>query len=102
MDEMRLEVNEELMDAQGARIDDLERRFAVLLELLKEENVCKAVGLTPARLDRAKPSESPLKCRSARHSLLRSAALEEHRQQRIMERLSRVSPERLEELLRGR
>lgn len=101
MDEIRHEVNEELMDVQAARIDDLERRFAALLELLKEEKVCKAIGIAPARLDRAKPSDSPLKYRSARHYNLRTEALRERRQKDIMERLSRVSPEQLEELLRG-
>jgi len=45
MDEMRQQVNEELMDGLGGRVDDLERRLAVLLELLKEEKVCKAIGL---------------------------------------------------------
>lgn len=102
MDEVRLEVNEELMDAQGARIDDLERRFTLLLELLKEEKVCQAIGLTPERFDRAKPNDSPLKYRSARHYNIRSAALRERREKDVMERLSRVSPERLDELLRGR
>jgi len=73
----------------------------VLLELLKEEKVCKAIGLHPLQLERATPSDAPMMFRRARHENLRNRALKEHREKAIMERLSRVSPERLDELLRG-
>jgi hypothetical protein len=101
MDKVRLLVNEELMDAQSARIDDLERRIGVLLELLKTDGVCTAMGLHPLQLERAKPSESPLKMRSMRHYNRRNEALEGHRRAEVMDRLARLSPERLDALLRG-
>lgn len=43
MDDLRLKVNEELMDAMAARIDDLERRIEALVALLKRDSVCKAI-----------------------------------------------------------
>jgi hypothetical protein len=102
MDEMRLQVNEELMDAQSARIDDLERRLGVLLELLKADGVAKAIGLHPRQLERANPSDTPIEFRRARHNIRRSEALEAARRADVMERLTRVSPERLEQILRER
>jgi len=101
MDEMRQQVNEELMDGLGGRVDDLERRLAVLLELLKEEKVCKAIGLHPLQLERATPSDAPMMFRRARHENLRHKTLKEHREKAVIERLARVSPERLDELIRG-
>ncbi len=64
-------------------------------------SLCKAIGLHPLQLERATPSDAPMMFRRARHENLRHKTLKEHREKAVMERLARVSPERLDELIRG-
>ncbi len=100
MDDVRVQVNEELMDAQAARIDELERRLEALVTLLKRESVCKAIGLYPFDFDRANPSDFMLKLRPLKYTNARHRAIDERRQKDVLTRLSHLSPERLEELVR--
>ena len=102
MDEARLKVNVELMDAMAARIDELERRLDAALGLLQRDSVCKALGLHTFEFDRAKPNEMTLKLRPMKYSNERHRALDARRQKEVLALLSRASPARLEELLRGR
>lgn len=100
MDEPRLQVNEELMDAMAARIDELERRLEAVLGLLRRESVCKALCLDGVEFDRANRSDMTLKLRPLTHANERHRMVEARRQKAVLSRLSRVSPQRLEELLR--
>lgn len=100
MDDLRLKVNEELMDAQAARIDDLERRLEAVVALLKRDSVCKAIGLYPSDFDRANPSDFMLTLRPLKYTNARHRAIDERRQKEVLTRLSHLSPERLEELTR--
>lgn len=102
MDEARLQVNEELMDAMAARIDELERRLDAVLGLLRRDSVRQAIGLQNYELDRANKDEFMLNLRPLKHSNERHRVLEERRDKAVLTRLSRVSPARLEELLRER
>jgi len=100
MDDVRVQVNEELMDAQAARIDDLERRLEALVALLKRDSVCKAIGLYPFDFDRANPNDLTLKLRPLKYSNERHRILEARLHKEVLTHLSRVSPARLAELLR--
>ena len=100
MDDVRVQVNEELMDAQAARIDELERRLEALLALLRRDSVCQALGLKAFEFDRADPSDFMLKLRPLKYTNARHRAIDERRQKDVLTRLSHLSPERLEELLR--
>lgn len=74
----------------------------MLLTLLREEAVCKTLGWRKAQLDRADKDSWPLKLRTMKHSNERHRAIEARQREEVLARLSHVSPERLDELLRGR
>ena len=102
MDEVRLLVNEELMDALTARVDDLERRLEALVGLLRRDTVSKAMGLNALEFDRANANDLTLQMRPLKHFNERRRRVEERRQKEVLTRLTQMSPERLDELCRGR
>lgn len=102
MDAQTLKAHEELIDTLGARADELERRLDVLLDLLRQESVQQALGLSDIDFLRTEPTKMPLEVRTLKHFNARHRAVAKLRQDEVLSRLERVSPERLEELLRER
>lgn len=102
MDDPRLQVNEELMDAMAARIDELEQRLEATVALLRRDSVRQALGLEPYQFDRVKKDELMLKLRPLKHSNERHRLLEARRQKEVLTQLSRLSPARLQSLLQER
>jgi hypothetical protein len=101
MDDARTQANEALMDEMAARVDDLQRRFEKLVEILREDNVCQRLGVPSAEFDRTLASTAPLDLRTMKHNNARFRLIRDLQRNAVVDRLSRVAPERLDELLRG-
>lgn len=97
--ELRLETNEHLIDEMAARIEELERRVDGLLRVLRQPHVVTAMGLSDFEYLKAEGSGAPLDIRAMKHQGIRLEAVKERREARVMDRLSRLSPARLDALL---
>ncbi|MBK9240526.1 MAG: hypothetical protein IPL75_09755 [Acidobacteria bacterium] len=64
--------------------------------------MCKAIGLYPFDFDCGNASDFLLKMRPLKYSNARHRAIEERRHKDVLTRLSHLSPERLDELVRER
>ena len=100
MPDVRLEVNEELMDTLAARVDELERRLAALLTLLRRESVRQPLGLKSYEFAHTDTRDFALKSGHWKYQNQRNRAIDDRRQKDVLTLLSRASTERLEELLR--
>ena len=100
MEDPRLTVNEDMVDELAARVDDLERRFERLRGLLGSDSACRALGLSQSDLDLAAPSPSPLEIRTFNRRSDRLSAIRDLEREAVLDRLTRVTPEKLDELLR--
>jgi hypothetical protein len=102
MDEQRLTANEGLIDTLGARVDELERRLDALLKLLQQRPVQQLLNLKDIDFLHTAPTTSPMGMRTMKHCDARHRAVAQLRQDAVLKRLARVSPARLDELLRER
>jgi hypothetical protein len=102
MDKQTQKAHEDLIDTLGARADELERRLDVLLDLLKQDRVQKALGVIDVDFLLTEPTKMPLAVRTLKHEAARLRAVAKLRQNHVLSRLERVSPARLDELLRER
>ena len=102
MEDLRLQVNEDIIDTLCARIDDLDRRFNAFVDLLRRPAVCEALGLKSYDFDRLAPNDMTLKMRPMKYSNERHRAIQERQQKEVLARLSRLTPSRLDDLLRDR
>jgi len=97
--ELRPATHEHLLDEMAARIEELERRVDGLLRVLRQPHVVSAMGLSDFEYLKAEGSGAPLDIRAMKHEGIRLQAVRQRREARVMDRLSRVSPERLDALL---
>lgn len=98
----RIQVIENLLDEQAARMDDMERRFEKLVDILRNDDVCKALGLRPLEFDRTVPTCLPMRVQTTKHEVARLRAADDLRRKAVVDRLAQVPAGRLDELLRGR
>jgi len=102
MDDLRLKVNEDITDTLAARVDELERRLDTALRILRRDSVLKAMGLQDFDFHNTETNEMTLKLKPLSHTNGRYRALEALQQKEILNKLGRLSPSRLDQLLRER
>lgn len=84
------------------RPDEVERRLDALLDLMRQEPVQQALGLRDFAFMLTVPTKSPPEIRTMKQTHARETTVEKLRQDEVLARLARISPARLDELLRER
>lgn len=102
MDEQTQKALEDQVDTLGARADELERRLDALLGLLRQKRIQQALGVSDIDFLRTEPMQMAVEIRTMKHSNARHRAVAKLRQDEVLSRLARVSPARLDALLRER
>jgi hypothetical protein len=102
MDQQTQKAHAELIDTLGARADELERRLDALLDLMRRKPIQQALGLSDIDFLRTESMKIPMEVRTLKHEAARLRAIAKLRQDEVLSRLARVSPARLDALLRER